>query len=158
MLEALSGKSGQGLPAFGNPPRRQHARHGEDAARRQAGAQPVKVSLAIMIAVMAFGEAGVEREVDDRLFDLAFGQAVLPAEGDMVAELLTSSVSCASFGANSPNIFWAPDGSFLAMRFSPALSYFATVRGPLYSSSVTCSNQPPSAGSPPLSSMARCSM
>ena len=54
MLEALSGKSGQGLAAFGAPLRRHHPhRHGEDAARRQAGAQPVKVSLAIMIAVMA---------------------------------------------------------------------------------------------------------
>lgn len=52
MLEALSGKSGQGLPRV-----RQSPSPAPGTRRtRQAGAQPVKVSLAIMIAVMAFGQ------------------------------------------------------------------------------------------------------
>jgi hypothetical protein len=58
MLEALSGKSGQGLVALGTPPRPTlpHAGTARTRHTREAGAQSVKGSLAIMIAVMAFGQ------------------------------------------------------------------------------------------------------
>ena len=58
MLEALSGKSGQGLVAFAAPQDRHYPTTGTARTRhtRGAGAQSVKASLAIMMAVMALGQ------------------------------------------------------------------------------------------------------
>ena len=82
--------------------------------------------------------AGVERQVGDRLDELLFGHAVfrgvVEVEGEpfgvpLVRRLRsrdessgrvrtspnrTSSVKCTRPGAKSPNIFRAPDGSFLS--------------------------------------------